>query len=91
MSQLEPHQTYVYEKADGITYARKVGDPPDQRFEIGRDYETDKLLKDLHHARLWGEIHRAAETNPALQDALERVIVLYELQKQDKSIPHHPV
>jgi hypothetical protein len=91
MSQLEPNTSYIYEKADGITYARKIGDPPNKRFEIGRDYDTDKLLKDLHHARLWGEIHRAAETNPALQDALERVIVLYELQKQDQSILHHPV
>ena len=91
MSQLEPNTSYIYEKADGITYARKIGDPPNKRFEIGRDYDTDKLLNDLHHARLWGEIHRAAETNPALQDALERVIVLYELQKQDQSILHHPV
>jgi hypothetical protein len=91
MSRLEPNTSYIYEKADGITYARKIGDPPNKRFEIGRDYDTDKLLKDLHHARLWGEIHRAAETNPALQDALERVIVLYELQKQDQSILHHPV
>ena len=91
MSQLEPNTSYVYEKADGVTYARKTGDPPDKRFEIGRDHDPGKLLKELQHARLWGEIHRAAEANPALQDALERVIVLYELQKQDQSIPHHPV
>ena len=88
---LEPGATYVYEKADGITYARKVGDPPDTRFEIGRDYDSQKLHKELMDAKLWGKIHRAAESNPALQEALDRVIVIYELSRQDEFIMHHPV
>jgi hypothetical protein len=86
---LEPGETYVYEKANGVTYARKIGDPPDQRFEIGRD--QDVLYKDLQEARLWGDIYRAARTNPALQDALDRAKVIYELSKQEKTISHHPV
>lgn len=88
---LEHGANYVYEKADGVTYARKVGDPPDARFEIGRDYDSEKLHKDLMHSKLWGEIHRAAESNPALQEAINRVIVIYELSRQDESIMHHPV
>jgi hypothetical protein len=88
---LEPGATYVYEKADGITYARKVGDPPDARFEIGRDYDSEKLHKDLMHSKLWGEIHRAAKSTPALQEAIDRVIVIYELSRKDESIMHHPV
>ena len=88
---LEFGVSYVYEKADGITYARKVGDPPDARFEIGRDYDSEKLHKDLMHSKLWGEIHRAAKSNPALQEALDRVIIIYELSRQDEYIMHHPV
>lgn len=88
---LEPGATYVYEKADGVTYARKVGDPPDTRFEIGRDYDSEKLHKDLMHSKLWGEIHRAAKSNPALQEAIDRVIIIYELSRQDEYIMHHPV
>ena len=88
---LEPGATYGYEKADGLTYARKVGDPPDTRFEIGRDYDSQKLHKELMDAKLWGKIHRAAESNPALQEALDRVIVIYELSRQDEFIMHHPV
>ncbi len=88
---LEPHATYIYERVDGVTYARKLGNPPDTRFEVGRDYDSKKLHKELMGAKLWGEIHRAAESNPALQDALERVIVVYELSKQPPSIQHHPV
>lgn len=91
MSQLEPGASYIYERADGITYARKLGDPPNQRFEIGRDYDTENMLADLREARLWGEIHRAAKTNPALQDALDRVKLIHALSKQDETLPHHPV
>ena len=91
VGRLEPNATYIYEKADGITYARKLGDPPDKRFEIGRDYETENLLAELREARLWGDIHRAAKTNPALQDALDRVKLIYTLSNQEESVPHHPV
>ena len=91
MSQLESGATYVYEKHDGVVYARKFGDPPNQRFEIGRDYESQSVFNDLQEAKLWGEIHRAAKTNPALQDALDRAKVIYELTKQEQPLFHHPV
>jgi hypothetical protein len=88
---LEPGATYVYERANGVTYARKLGDPPDQRFEVGRDYDGDVLYNDLQEARLWGDICRAAKHNPALQDALDRVKLVHALSNQDDSILHHPV
>lgn len=91
VGRLEPGVTYVYERVDGVTYARKQGDPPNQRFEVGRSYESQKLHDEIKHAKLWGEIHRAAKTNPALQEALDRVIVIYQLIKQDQPIMHHPV
>jgi hypothetical protein len=86
---LEPGATYVYERANGVTYARKLGDPPDQRFEVGRDYNTlrDRVQED----QLWHNIRQAAEHIPALQEALNRAKVIYELSKQDESIMHHPV
>ena len=31
--------------------------------------------------KMWGEIRRPARTNPALQKALDRVIMLYRLSK----------
>ena len=91
VGKMEPGVSYVYEKADGVTYARKLGDPPDARFEVGRDYDSQKLHKELMDARLWGNIHRAAKSNPALQEAIDRVIVIYELSRQDESVMHHPV
>jgi len=77
MGSLTPGAKYVYEKADGITYAREVGAPHNARFEIGRDYE--RFLKD--ELQLWEEIVRAGRTNQALQAALDRVKILYHLSK----------
>lgn len=91
VGRLEPGATYIYERSEGVTYARKIGDPPDTRFEIGRDYDSRSVFNDLQEAKLWSEIHRAAKTNPALQDAIDRVKVIYELSRQDQVVDHHPV
>ena len=77
MGNLKPDATYIYEKADGITYAKEFGAPHNERFEIGRDYQ--RFLKD--ELRLWEEIVRAGRTNQALQEALNRVKILYHLSK----------
>jgi len=37
MGTLIPGAKYIYEKADGITYAREFGAPHNERFEIGLD------------------------------------------------------
>jgi len=77
MGSLKPGAKYIYEKADGITYAREFGAPHNDRFEIGRDYE--RFLKD--ELRLWEDIVREGRTNQALQDALDRVKIVYHLSK----------
>ena len=77
MGTLTPGATYIYEKANGITYAREVGAPHNDRFEIGRDYE--RFLKD--ELQLWEEIVREGRTNKALHEALERVKIVYHLSK----------
>ncbi len=79
MGTLKPGAKYIYEKADGITYAREFGAPHTERFEIGRDYE--RYLKD--ELRLWEEIVRAGRTNEALQQALERAKIVYHLSKNN--------
>lgn len=77
MGTLKPDATYIYEKADGITYAREFGAPHNERFEIGRDLEL--LLKD--ELRLWEDIVRAGRTNQVLQAALDRAKIVYHLSK----------
>ena len=79
MSNLKPGKTYVYENENGIVYANEKGSSNDQRFEIGRTPVA--LENELKEAKLWGNIHRAAKSNPALQEALNRVKIIYELSK----------
>ena len=86
MGSLKPGATYIYEKADGVTYAREFGADPSTRKEIGYDYDPrtsdGRPLHDhLMDSKMWGEIRREARTNPTLQNALDRVIMIYKLSK----------
>ena len=88
MGSLTPGATYVYEKADGVTYAREIGADPSTRKEIGRDYDHRTsdgrpLHEHIKETKLWGDIFRDARTNTALQEALERVKILYYLSKDN--------
>jgi hypothetical protein len=88
MGSLKPDATYIYERNEGTVYAREVGADPDTRIEIGWDYDPrtsdGRPLHDhIMDSKLWGNIHRAAKTNPLLQDALDRVKIIYELSKKD--------
>lgn len=81
MGQLKPDVTYIYEHVNGVTYAREQGKT--ERFEIGRTIERENLEQDLRESQLWGNIKRAAKTNTALQEALDRVKLIYELSRKD--------
>lgn len=89
MGQLTPGATYIYEKADGVTYAREFGKI--ERTVIGIDVDAQASVDDIREKHLWDQILKAAKENPGLQDALDRVIVIYELGRQHESVQHHPV
>ncbi len=86
MGSLKPGATYVYERADGIIYAREMGADPRERFVVGYESgkEYDPVRNSVQENQLWHEIRSAAKTNPALQEALDRVKVIYELSKHER-------
>ena len=86
---LESGATYVYEREGSRVYARRVGST--ERTLIGEDFLEDIQARRQKLAQEWEPIVFAAEQNPALQEAIERVKILYELSRQDQSIAHHPV
>jgi hypothetical protein len=45
----------------------------------GQTLDTTSLHDQITEDKLWGNIRRAAKTNPTLQEALERVKVTYYL------------
>jgi hypothetical protein len=78
MGTLTPGATLIYERVGGVIYARESGKT--ERVVIGYDgtyNSTNEFVKSE-----WLEILTAAESNPALQEAIDRVKVLYNLSKQ---------
>jgi hypothetical protein len=99
MGTLKPGATYIYERVDNKVYAREAGADPSTRQPVGWDYDPvsghqvdyDKrtsdgrpLIDHIREDKMWGDIRRLAKTTPALQDSLERVIMIYKLIKVDK-------
>lgn len=96
MGQLKPGATYIYEKANGVTYAREQGAHPGDRFEIGRDYPGEQtfLGYPVSEVAELVAMKKAAESSPSLQDAMERAKILYELSRDhtpDTTPKWHPV
>ena len=98
MGSLKPEVKYIYERVNGMTFSREFGADPSTRKLVGYDWDPitghkidyDSRTSDgrpLHdhmmESKMWGEIHRAAKTNPALQKALDRAIIIYRLSKDN--------
>ena len=88
MGSLKPGATYIYERNGDEVYAREFGET--ERTLVGYDHKPDPRTQDgrpLHdhimESKMWGEIHRMAPTNPALQKALDRAIMIYRLSKDN--------
>jgi hypothetical protein len=84
MGSLKPNAKYIYERNGGVVYARELG--TSERKEVGWKYDPrtsdGRPLHDhLMDNKMWGEIRREAKTNPTLQKALDRAIMIYRLSK----------
>lgn len=89
MGTLKPGATYVYERIDNITYAREIGPNYNNKQVVGYEFNRkDAYLTDIvdryYLETEWAEILQAAKTNKVLQDAVDRVKILYHLSKQDE-------
>jgi hypothetical protein len=92
MGTLKPGATYVYERNGDEVYAREFGQT--ERRLIGYQYEMENkpdprtndgrpLREHMLENKLWGNIRRAAKTNSALHEVLERAILIYHLSKDN--------
>jgi len=81
MGRLKPGATIIYESPDNgdTVYARYAGET--ERWMIGQSTKAEDLLESILEDKIWGEIRRAAKSNKALQDAIDRVKIIYELSK----------
>jgi len=81
MGTLTPGVTYIYERADGIIYAREFGKTERKivGYESGEDYNpyttNKRMLTEIN------EVVKMCETDPAMRELLDQLFVLYNLKK----------
>lgn len=78
MGNFKSGAVYIYERIDDTIYAREEGSDPSTRFVIGRDWNANVSisLKD------WYDLLEKSKTDPTLQDAVGKCIMLYRLIKE---------
>ena len=97
MGTLKPDTQYIYERVDDVVYAREFGASANERFVVGHgwspgDLRTGRSMRDqLLEDKMWDNIRELAKTNITLQSELDRVIMLYNLLKQEDATDWHPV
>jgi hypothetical protein len=95
MGKLTPGATYVYERSGDEIYARESGATdrtligydyeaaPDSQLSVARPHDGRPLIEHILEDKMWHAIRREARTNASLQKALDRVILLYRLSKDN--------
>jgi hypothetical protein len=90
MGNLTPDVSLIYERNGEEIYAREHGAPIQSRKLVGYQYENKvdprtpdgrPLYEHIMEDKLWGEIRKAARTNPTLQKALDQCIIIHQLSK----------
>lgn len=83
MGNLKPNTPYIYERADGVVYQREFGKTERQVVDYQYDPYKENLSLDYELETVWKDIIKTSRTNPSLQEALDRVKILYHLSKED--------
>ena len=78
MGSLTPDVTYIYERANGIIYARELGKT--ERVVVGYDGDLVECNKRLMNK--WNDILKSSESDPALKEMLDQVEIYYKLKHQ---------
>ena len=83
----------IYESPDGgkTIYSRTNGSPVRQLHSVSKDLQEE--MDRVQREQEWMAILRVSERSPALQEAIDRVITIYQLSKKKDDDPTmwHPV
>jgi hypothetical protein len=87
MTKMIPDQALIYERQNGVVYAR-YRDPPHNELErwiVGGDPDAvSRATGDLFSWSEWQELCRLTETNYTLQTQMKKLLDLYYIIKDDK-------
>ena len=85
MGDLIPNETLIYERADGIVYARYANKPEIKRWIIGGDPgAVARAQGELLDYSEWKELCEVASTNPTLMKQMDKLVTTYYIIKDSK-------
>lgn len=85
MGNLIPDEPLIYERNDGVVYARYANKPEIPRWIIGGDPGgVARAQGDLLHYAEWQEICKLSEEYPVIKKLLDQLVTTYYMVKDSK-------
>jgi len=84
MGELLPGEALIYERANGVVFARYRDKPEIPRWIIGGDpIAVSKAKGEIFDYGQWEDMMKEAETNSVLKKYLQKAVQAYYLTKED--------
>ena len=78
LGNLKPNEALIYERSNGVVYARYQNKPEIERWIIGGDATAvSRAQGSLFGYDEWRDMQLTADSNPALKKQLDRLLVMY--------------
>ena len=85
MGDLIPNETLIYERADGIVYARYENKPEIKRWIIGGDPgAVARAQGELLDYSEWKMLCNLCEEHPILKKQMDKLVTTYYIVKENK-------
>ena len=85
MGKLIPGEVIIYERADGVVYARYRDRPEIERWIIGGDPAgVARAQGDLLSYSDWQDLCRLSKEHPTLEKILDQLVTMYYVVKDEK-------
>ena len=85
MGKLIPGQALIYERADGVVYARYRDKPEIERWIVGGDPGgVARAQGNLLDYSEWQNLCDLAQTNQTLKKLLNKLVITYYMVKENK-------
>lgn len=84
---------FIYESPDGgaTIYARRLGEKnriliPNSGKKLSSEFLNNLSEEEIEENEFWYRIRKAGKSNAAIQNALDRVIILYKLSLEYEDV-----
>ena len=85
MAKLKPNEPLIYERSNGVVYARYRDIPEVERWVIGGEPDATARALGIVSYDEWKSLMTIAEKEPVIKKQLDRLMVLYYTVKDKES------